>query len=247
MKMNNNSVNIYWSPVFYNNNTFRENDYNWNILYSDPVNLYDDLRTKKTDSDPSSNFFYCPAFKDFTSSTFVFKNPMKCDFSIDEQNNLTTNLKNFINAKIQHLPSIQNRPLVNYQVSWIFFTEEDIDITVTSPFFNVPNYLKYASIIPGRLSISKWFRPITMEFLLNENIKNVVIEKDEPLFFVSFNTNKKINLIRFEMNDKLLSCSNVCSRSTEWESWIPLLSRYKRFKDSRMKNIIMKEIKKEIL
>jgi hypothetical protein len=244
---NNSAVNIYWAPVFHNRNQFKADDYNWNILYPDPKNLYDELRPQKTDSEPSGNFFYCPAFKDFTSNVFVIKNPMKCDFQIDSERNVTTNLKNFINARVRHSPSIQNRELVTYELSWVFFSEEDLDITLTSPFFNSPNHMKYGTIVPAKFSISKWFRPISIEFQLNENVKNMVIDQDEPLLYFSFSTNKKINLVRFEMNDRLFSSGNVCSRSSDWESWVPLAARYKRFKESRMRDSILKEIKNNIV
>jgi hypothetical protein len=49
------------------------------------------------------------------------------------------------------------------------------------------------------------------------------------------------------MNEELKRYSVACSTATSWESWVPLADRYKRFKDSRMKSLILKEIKRGII
>lgn len=241
---NNDEVNVYWAPLFHNN---EDKDYNWNIIYPDPISVYENLRPNKSQTEPNNNFFYCPAFKGFTSNVFLFKNPIACDFIVDEKYNLISNTKNFVNASFEHHPSIEDCLLIFYGLRWIFFSEEELDITVTSPFFITPKHMQYANIVPGKFSISNWFRAVNTEFNLKPGIKNLKIEKDEPILSVFFNTNKKVNLVRFEMNDKLVTSSSVCGRSSDWEAWVPLLSRYKRFKETRMKEIILKEIKNNLV
>jgi hypothetical protein len=240
--MLNDTTNIYWSvpPA--------DDDMNWGILYPDPMSLYNELRPKMTKSEPHRNMFYCPAVKVLTSNTFVFKNPMDADYYIDELGTIKSNLTNGIRSKIEHPPSIDNSILFRYGLQYIFFAEDDdIEVTVTSPYFDTPNHLIYGNLVPGRFSISNWFRSVNVEFNLKPGVRNLKIEKDEPILYVTFNTNKKINLIRFDMNKSLFSIQKTCSSAANWESWVPLAARYKRFKESRMKDSILREIKSNIV
>lgn len=240
--MSNDITNIYWSPAFVDENM------NWGILYPDPISLHNELRPKMTKSERYKNMFYCPAFKGLTSNTFVFKNPMDADYYIDELGTIKNNLKNGIRSIIAHEPSIDNSILFTYGLEYIFFAEDaDIEVTVTSPYFDTPNHLIYGNIVPGKFSISNWFRPINTEFNLKPGVKQLKIQKDEPILYITFNTNKKINLIRFDMNKSLTMSKNVCASSSTWESWVSLAARYKRFKESRMKESILREIKKNIV
>jgi len=244
--MSNDVTNIYWSPIFESDPNDLE--INWGILYPDPINLYNTLRLKMDNTEPSKNMFYCPSFKGLTSNIFVFNNPMDADFCLDDSNKLSTKNKKFVTIKIAHEPSIKNSLLFEYGLKWIFFAEDsDIDVTITSPYFDTPNHLTYGNIVPGRFSISNWFRTINAEFNLKSGVRQLKIEKDEPILYVTFNTNKKINLIRFDMNKSLIASKNACSTSADWESWVPLAARYKRFKESRMKESILREIKKNIV
>lgn len=239
-----NTTNIYWAPVY---EYTRDNHIDWNILYPEPEILYDSLRSQKTDT-KEGNVFYCPAFKNFTSNTFVFKNPMNADFYVHENYDIESHISDYVTVRVEHQPSIKNRIMVEYKLRWIFFAEDDnIDISLTSPYFDHPEHLQYGSIIPARFSISNWFRPVNTEFMLKESVREFKMKKDEPLFYASFNTNKNVKLIRFDMNEKLRASSMACSTSSRWESWVPLSQRYNRFKESRMRGIILKEIRNNLV
>lgn len=247
MKSSNSTTTIYWAPAFPRNPTKINN--NWGILYSDPKSLYDEMRQNMVkDEDQSSNMFYCPAFKNLTSNTYVIRNPMKADFKIIDRLNIINNTSNFISSTIVHNPSIENCILFTYGMSLVFFAEDDdINMTLTSPFFDTPNHLKYGNICPGKFSISNWFRVVHAEFNLKPNVNELVIEEDEPLMYVNFDTDKKINLIRFDITHQLQEYLSTCDTSSQWESWVPLAKRYKRFKQSRMKFSVLREIKKNLV
>lgn len=240
--MNNKStVNIFWCPLF------NMSDVDWNMLYYDPENLYDCLRSKKTDSDSKNNFFYCPVFSNFTQNTFFIRNPIHSHFII-QNNDIHYKSTNYIKSSISRPPSVHNHILMEYGLKWLFFAEdEDVELTLTSPYFEAQPHMKYGCIVPGRFNISSWFRPISLEFNLQENISEFKIDKDEALAYIHFNTNKKINLIRFENNFKLESYAKACSTSSRWESWIPLKKRYERFQRSRMKELVLKQIKNNLV
>lgn len=235
-------INIYWAPVY-------SGDSDWNMIYPDMDSLYDVLRINmNSDGPPNGNFFYCPAFSNLTKNTFIIKNPIKSHFII-ENNKLVPQGSAHIQSDMFHAPSILEKKQIVYVLRYIFFTdiEENIDITLTSPYFNNSEHFKYGMLIPGRFSINNWFRSTILEFSLWNDVKEFIVEKDEHLAYINFSTNKPINLIRFEMNEKLHKYCSACNTSSKWEPWIPLYDRYKRFKSSRLKSMILKEIKQNIV
>ena len=101
--------------------------------------------------------------------------------------------------------------------------------------------------MPGKLNISKWFRYINLEYILHTGVKEFKVNKGESLAYVVFNTNKKVNLKRFEMNDKLHSYGLATGTSTKWEPRVPLATRYKRFMETRTNKLVLNEIKKNLV
>ena len=118
--MSNNTTNVYWAPSF---DTI--DDINWAILYPDPISLYDELRPKMSNKDPSNNMFYCPSFKELASNILVFKNPMDANFHVNENNQIESRNKNSIFAELIHSPSIIDSILFLYGLKWIFLAEDD--------------------------------------------------------------------------------------------------------------------------
>jgi hypothetical protein len=243
MKINK-KTKIYWSP--YN----KDKDFDWGILQYDPENLFEKLKNnmdKDSFKKSKSNLVMCPAVKNSVNKIYVFKNTVQSYFEFKENNEIIAVSKNHINASIQHDNSLQNCRLFVYHLPLIFFSENDINMTLSSPYFSNCPHLKYGSIVPGKFNISKWFRNINIEFNLWENVNEFKIEKDEDLFYVNFECNEEIELIRFDLNDRLLKIAEVTGRSSSWEKFIPLRERYERFKKSQMHKIVIKEIEKNII
>lgn len=234
------NVEVFWAPVY------PPSEIDWNIMYKEPTSLYDQKRPKMTESPRNDNFFYCPAFKNFAKNTFVFENPITSHFIINGRN-IESKEKNYIDSQVIRDPSITNSIQLEYGLTFIFFSTADINISVTSPYFNNPNHLKYANLVPGRFNINKWFRAINMEFCLNENSNEFKIDKGEDVCYISFDTDAPVKLQRFVMNDQLQSLARSCGSSSSWESWVPLASRYKRFLQSRTNEFVLREIKKQLL
>ncbi len=237
-----NETIIYWAPAFENTSRI-----DWNILYYDLESLYDNVRPRKTDTKPNQNFLYCPAFTEVAKSTFLIKNPIQSHFAINNQFEVIPTSKNHIASTIFHPPSIDNCITMVYGLKWIFFSEEDVDMTLTAPFFSQSPHMQYGSAVPGRIKINSWFRAVNLEFNLWNNVTEFKAEGEEVLGYFNFNTEKNIKLVRFEMNEKLHQYSNAGIQSSVWESWVPMKKRYERFKRSRMNELVLKEIKNNIL
>ena len=212
------SITVYWAP------NYEFGNIDWNMLYADPISVFDKQIEQKTTVDKWDSMFYCPAFKNLTKNTLEFKNPLASTFLFDEQGNVTPS-KNGMTAQTVRQPSV----------------------TMTSPWLETPQWASQANIVPGRYNIGKWFRAVNIEFMMGQGVKELTIEKDEPLAYFTFNTDEHVKFVRFKMDPELRRYSVSCATSTSWEPWIPLADRYRRFQESRMRSIILKKIKENIV
>ena len=73
------------------------------------------------------------------------------------------------------------------------------------------------------------------------------ILEDEPLAYVEFKTDSNVKLVRFKMNDTLTKISRTTAMSSSWEGNVPLWKRYLRFSKTRQKDVILNEIRKNVI
>lgn len=234
-------IEIYWAP------NYDFSDIDWNMLYAEPSTLFDINIKNKTDVDKFDSMFYCPAFKNLTKNTLVFNNPLTSKYSFDEAGNVVSDIQSGMAANVVRKPNIKGRSLLEYSFTPILFSDKPITATMTSPWFETSNYMKYGTIVPGRYDIGKWFRAVNVEFQLMPGVREFEIEKGEPLVYFTFDTDEPIKFTRFKMDAELRRYSVACATSTSWEPWIPLADRYKRFKESRMRSIILKKVKENVV
>lgn len=237
------SLNVYWSD--YN----PDNKKNWSILYEEPQSLYQHLLIHKEDSNPS--FFNCPSFINMSKNVFVIKSPIDCHYSFLNELKIKDQVPVINNSSlaawISHPPSLKKNILFSLAYSFSFFCESEIEISLVPPFFQKNKIFEYGAVVPGKFNIGSWFRPVFLEFNLWENTKEFICNEGDPLAYIVFNTDEKINLIRYQNTDKLFKILSTLSDSAQWEPKVPLLKRYKRFKNSKLKNIILKEIKNNLV
>jgi hypothetical protein len=227
---------VYWSPYF------SVGDIDWNIIYSEPEKIKKDIRINHKNKE--KNLFSCPSFNDQIRNLFVVKNPMLANLSI-ENNEVFSKNNNYINAWANK-ESIENTKQLEYDYKIIFFSEDSIDLELTSPYFHSSRSIKKYSLIPGKFNISTWFRPVSFEFIIWEN-NDFFLEEDEPMGYIKFHSQNDIVLKRFFMDESLYKISQSCSTSSSWESKVPLLKRYKRFVDSKTNKIVLSKIQKNLI
>jgi hypothetical protein len=236
-------IKIYWSP------SHRDPECDWNILYYKPNTLNTELKKIKHDELKNENtrVFQCPAVSNLTRKTIVIKNTIESHYKFMGNNVYEVLSKNFMSITLNRPSQFKNCHLFEYEMNFLFFSEEDVLMTLTSPYFSKCPHLQYGAIIPGQFNISKWFRPLHLEFNLWPNIDEFKINKDEDIAYINFNCNKDIELIRFDVNEKLLKISKTLSTVSGWEKLIPLKERYEKFKKTQLNKIIIKEIKNNIV
>jgi hypothetical protein len=240
------TINIYYAA----NRKFEGHLLN-DLLFLKPENLLKSLQkniNKENKKEEGLQYLLCPAFTDKAKNTFVFKFPLSCSYEYKKDKSLSVTSDIYLDAVIDRAQCITDGPIISFALGNIFFAEESVKAYFTSPYFSKSKHTKYGSIMPGNFDIGEWFRPFIAEFQMWSPEGEFHFEENEPLYYVEFATNKKINFIQFEMTDLLHEYSSSLVASTGlFGKRQSLVSRYNRFKNANMREKILKEIKNNIL
>lgn len=175
-------------------------------LIEEPQSLYD-----KYLKGTKYRHLNCPATMDIYKNTFVVTSPFDCFFELDIENrqlHLFNKSKNF-SEDFFHMREGEygekDDPLMSLKYHLLFMAEEDdIEMMMTAPYFE-PKQNKLR-IIPGKMNISKWWRPTDLAFQLNSRKESIKIKRGDPLFYVTFipkTTGSFINLKEVELTKEL--------------------------------------------
>jgi hypothetical protein len=237
-------LNIYWAPL-----SDQENN-DWSLMYSEPVTLFSYMSKNKIES-KADKFFSCPAVKGLTQNTYIFTNTIESEYLYDFSDGkkiITPVSSKYLAYRNQRDASIKNGPIIMFNMSYVFFSDEPLLATFSSPYFSNCEYMKSGSFIPGEFDIGRWFRPYNCEMQLWSNSGSIKFNHDEPLLYVKFNTDKKIKMNRFDLNDKLKKIFTTNISTQQWYDTKKSLSTYYYlFNRAKMRDVILTEIKKNLV
>lgn len=241
---------VYWSPM-----PFELNKESWNLLYPEPVNLYADL-VEKTDA--SAPIRFCPATKSNMKRTFSFNSSIEDVINFD-----TPSLKDFddnsadgaafpYNSKVSltklRKSSYPDHINVGYNLGWHFFCEEPVVAKMTAPYFPATSPTEKALFATGEFDIGQWFRPFNLDYHIPYSSKSFKINIGDPLFFLELATDKKIVFKRFIKNERITNIGFELSNSPKRYGVFQKISqKYDMFNKSKIREILLKEIKKELV
>ncbi len=245
------TINVYWAPAYdvvdFDTNKIKE----WGMLYPDPKNLFNSLNEEKRNDSGTTSFFTCPATKNLFKKIYAFKNTLNSEYFYDFSNNNKTiqpTSREYLNVEQAHDYNINVGPLIKINLNYIFFADKPLNASFTAPFFSNSEYLQYGTPVPGEFDIGQWFRPYNLELQMWRTSGKLKIKSGEDLFYTKFNTEKKIKLHRFYMNEKLESYMYHCMQYRDmFGQFRPLAERYLSFKNARLRDSILKEINKNLI
>ncbi len=247
--MLNNKINVYWS------NCLIPEETSWNFLYREPEPLYNDFLKLKSDNP----FFACPAVIDIMSNIYVVKSNIEECFEFP---------KNYLSSfngpygNTEYLPNIGNNLSlipsresalkgykdIKYNMSWIFFADQPLEIKITSPYYPPFSPIDKAILQGGKFDIGQWFRPYNLGYFIPENSKGMNLSVEDPLFYIEFMTDSNIEFKRFNMTQSL---KNIYSEFTEspprYGKRKQLSERYSMAQRANMPKIVLSEIQKNLV
>jgi len=188
----------------------------------------------------NDEYFKCKSFHEVFKNTFYIEHPhnLTVDFDADP------NVSGAIRVRDTGNPDTIT---FDYDLKWLFFSEEPVIIEVTPAYMHNNTDSMDGHITTGSMDISKWFRPVVATYRMWAGRRKIEFKKGEPMFYVHFKTDKKINLIRFEQTDKVVEIMDGCVSLKNVMPNLPLSDLYNRFIRSKRDKVLLKEIKANLL
>ena len=228
-----NSINVYWS--------YHPDSIPLNILSIPPKLVINDIKDHISSDPDLSPYLKCPAFTNEFKNTYVIKSPLDFDINIDQRNH-----NQILPEGQPPYPRINCRSFKNkvydIDISTLFFSEEDLEISLIPSSLHINNFTTYAKPFPGKFNIGKWFRPLmpTSKLIL----PHIKVKRGEVLFYIKFNTDKKIKFINFEFNKEIHKIAQECSYLKSYKSGYLFKDIYNMFTQIGYHKKLLKEIKK---
>ena len=238
-------INVYWSP-WHHFDVYHER----NLSYDDPKWLIEEITKKSNRSNQADNFFKCPAAINQFKNTLVCRNTSDVDVE-------------FVNGGIENRlqsPRINSQVLVSikpasvlgarticYSCNWVFFADKPVHITTSSPYAHRTDMNNYGYYVPGTYDISRWFRPVEFAFQMWDGVDEFRSKEGDPLIYVKFNTDEKINLQRFELTKEIYNISKSCMSLKKFSNIKQLNKLYDIFTRNKTNKLLLNEIKRNVL
>lgn len=245
------TVKVYWAPF-----PFVDNEEQWNMLYMDPKPVADSFYSNLNDE---PEIVKCPVIRGSMKNIFSLNSNIEDIIKLDED--LVKKIYNDTSKEIYQIPVESKLPLVrprassyknfiniNYNMSWIFFSEDSLIMRTSPPTFPVVMPAENSILAFGKIDIGKYYRSINLDYHIPIDTKVFSIKEDQPLIFLEFETDKNIEFVRFKNTPLLKKLENEFSHAPDRWGWgIPLSKRYRMAEKSNILRFISSEIKKNII
>lgn len=237
---------VYWA-------TYPENDPNSvsELKYNSPESVIKNINVKEFFG-PAAGM--CPAIIDEIKNTFRINCPIDLSVSFAEDfSGCSTNTKQDVNF-LQHFlgPFGEEKVIQFSSPTYLFFCEESLLLTQLPPYYEENTFTQNCMGLSATFDISQWFRPIKPAFKLKSHATSIDIKMDDTIAYIKFNTEEKINLVRFDASPfyKNNIIPNIMSfKFHKKNPFIPtkLADGYSAFMRSRYNRKILKIIKENLL
>ena len=242
--MNREPLTIYWAPYW-------PASLKWDLnhIYPSPESLHSEWFAKYTPQRRPDVYFNCPASSNKMKRTFVFNNIVDTHAKFNDDGSIEYDRPDryqMLNELI-HQPTINDHRLINVQYSLLVFCEESVVASMESPFFHKTKAFEYGAIVPGEFDIGKWYRPLNAEFQLWENVNELHLAANEPIFYLEFLTERKIVMKRYQVTKRLSTIASSLIHVNPLNRFASLTEKYEVFKQSRLRSQILKDIKNNLV
>lgn len=242
---------IYWGLALSPDQ--KDRTYFLNVVEPVPViSLLKKLRndTNITSDTRGGDFLKCPAVIGSIRNTYAVLSPIDLDIVWDGQSIHTKNYdQDFFNKFVFIRDSTKGYMSMSLSLL-VFFAESSVNMRYMTASYSKTDFLKKTTLITGEYNIGDWFRPVDIGFIINEP-STVSIKKGDPLFYVKFDTDSNIVLKRFfhdsSLEEIIQDCVRIKYYTQNWPIVNYLNTIYKLFRESKIKNLILKRIKANLM
>jgi hypothetical protein len=191
------------------------------------------------------NYQACSGWKTLGKNLFSIHSPIDVDLELsDEGNVFQSKNSDWFSERVS---SFDDALSVDMDLGYLFFSEDPITATLTSPYMHQTNQFKYGFVTPAEFNISYWFRSWAIIFQLWEGVKSLQIKNDEPIAYIRFNTDKKIEFREFKLTPTLINAAIACQDYKLFKQFEPLSQLYNRFCRTSLRKRVLNEIKANLI
>lgn len=192
-----------------------------------------------------SSYHLCTAVHELTNNMFYLNAPFDINLALDSDGQLLpTERSDWFVERGQTMDDAFN---VDFDYEIHIFSEEDIDISVTPPYLHKSSIPQYGFVSAAKWRISQWFRPVVIIFQLWPGVRELKIKKDEPLVYMSFDTDRPIVFKQFRQTPTIISISEACLRHKWMFKFLPLRIMYEKFVRQGLRDDLLNEIKNNLI
>lgn len=237
--------NVYWS-MSYPPNLYRER----NILHDTPDALLKGLRQQQQGIDLTKpHYLKCPAFLGATGNVFVVRNTLHLRVAVRGQQLIPMDeaSKQSVSGILIRPPTRTGYPIIGYWTHPLFFSPEPLVMAVMPAFMHHSDAQTKMHYIPGAFDIGRWFRPVDSAFELHPGTSEFCFEPGDPMFYVKFFTDERINLVRYQLTEELSSMAHGCTQYSHFVPHSPLERIYGVFEQAEIRSRLLKLIEQNLL
>lgn len=144
--------------------------------------------------------------------------------------------------------SIENHINLMYNMSWLMFASEPLEVRVTAPYFPPSAPCPGALLSPGQFDIGRWYRAINLDYHIPVTTKRFEVAQDQELFYLEALTNKKVRFQRYELTDMLESYTRETTAAKfRFGTNLPLAKLYDLADRSSYRDRILGEIRRNLV
>lgn len=234
-------INVYWS-VFCDQELLSRQS----LLYGDLEKL---IPSMVAESKKSDTYHKCFALGALHKNTYFLRHPF--DISIDFegkdiQEEFQKSHRDTTILKIRD-PLLHDKITFDLDFQIICFADAPLMMHNTPPYMHKTLFSPTAYQSSGAFDVGKWFRPVSLTYQMFPNEYKVSFKEGEPMCYISFISDKKVNLQRFEMTDKLREVVKGTTGIKYVKPNISLNVLYNKFAQAKRKEIVLREIRNNLV
>ena len=232
-------ITVYWSSVL-------TSEYSQtNLLHLEIVPVLKDFVKSYKNQPLKTAYAQCPAATNFFKNTFVVKSPIDLEINLT-QNPPSISIPGSDMPNANSLFTIRSFPdrLFDLEIPFTFISDTSLEMSQMPAFLHENNYTKSSSTFAGRFNIGKWIRPLYSTITLHQ--PKVKINRGDALFYVKFDTNKKIILKNFIHDNYTQAMINNCVNVKDFYRKIPFSKLYKMYQKLNQHKKLIKHLKNNL-
>jgi hypothetical protein len=244
-------LTVYWAP-----SSTVENSYQQLLLNLKPTRLIQEVSKNKTinpnplsalsATPPLGGLHLCTAFHELMTNVFIIRSPFDMEVHLNDEGYIDRS-KDYSGWFVERTSSLEGMKSLDMDMYYLFFAEEPVNVTITSPYMHKTSQPDWGFITPVKFDVSKWFRPYGLIFHLWPGVNKLTFKKGEPIAYLHFETKRKIEFKQFYMTTEIFNQARACGNIKHVLPFEPLEKLYDLFFRSGMRTRVLEEVKKHLI